>query len=74
MKLSPSLQKAYTEDRLFSHEAQLRAQFIAWGPAVFQATRIMLKRGVLEALRDSADGLTRAELCARTGLGDYAMK
>lgn len=74
MKLSPSLQKAYTEDRLSSHEAQLRAQFIAWGPAVFQATRIMLKRGVLEALRDSADGLTRAELCARTGLGDYAMK
>lgn len=74
MKLSPVLQKAYTEDRLSAHEAQLRAQFIAWGPAVFQVTRIMLKLGVLEALRDSADGLTRAELCARTGLGDYAMK
>lgn len=74
MKLSPALQKAYTEDRLSAREAQLRAQFIAWGPAVFQATRVMLKHGVLEALRDSAEGLTRAELCAKTGLGDYAMK
>ena len=59
MKLSLSLQKAYTEDRLSAHEAQLRAQFIAWGPAIFQVTRIMLKHGVLEALRDSAEGLTR---------------
>ena len=74
MKLSLSLQKAYTEDRLSAHEAQLRAQFIAWGPAIFQVTRIMLKHGVLEALRDSAEGLTRTELCAKTGLSDYAMK
>ena len=34
----------------------------------------MLKHGVLEALRDSAEGLTRTELCAKTGLSDYAMK
>lgn len=74
MKLSPTLQEAYTEDRLSAHEAQLRAQFIAWGPAIFQATRIMLKRGILELLRDSETGLTRAELCAKTGLSDYAMK
>ena len=74
MKLSPTLQKAYTEDRLSAHEAQLRAQFIAWGPAIFQATRIMLKRGILELLRDSETGLTRAELCAKTGLSDYAIK
>ena len=74
MKLSPTLQKAYTEDRLSAHEAQLRAQFIAWGPAIFQATRIMLRRGILELLRDSETGLTRAELCAKTGLSDYAIK
>ena len=74
MKLSPTLQKAYTEDRLSAHEAQLRAQFIAWGPAIFQATRIMLKRGILELLRDSENGLTGAELCAMTGLSDYAIK
>ena len=74
MKLSPTLQKAYTADRLSAHEAQLRAQFIAWGPAIFQATRIMLKRGILELLRDSETGLTRAELCAKTGLSDYAIK
>ena len=34
----------------------------------------MLKRGILELLRDSETGLTRAELCAKTGLSDYAIK
>ena len=74
MKLSSSLQNIYTKDRLPAHEAQLRAQFIAWGPAIFQATRIMLKYGVLEMLRDSEKGLTRKELCDKTGLSDYAMR
>ena len=74
MKLSPTLRKAYTADRLSAHEAQLRAQFIAWGPAIFQATRIMLKYGILEMLRDSGDGLAREEICRRTGLSDYAVK
>lgn len=74
MKLSPALHKAYTTDRLSAHEAQLRAQFIAWGPAIFQVTRIMLKHGILELLRDSDKGLTRKELCTQTGLSDYAMK
>ncbi len=74
MDLSPSLQKAYTQDCLSAKEAQLRAQFIAWGPAIFQATRIMLKRGIFEMLRENENGCTRDEICQRTGLGDYAVK
>ncbi|MDO4165140.1 MAG: methyltransferase [Bacteroides sp.] len=74
MKLSPNLQKAFTNDRLSAHEAQLRAQFIAWGPVVFQATRIMLKHGILQMLRDHTDGLTREEICTGCGLSDYAVK
>ncbi len=74
MNLSPELQKAYSEEHISAKEAQLRAQFIAWGPVVFQATRIMLNHGILDLLRDSEEGLTREEICRHTGLSDYAVK
>lgn len=74
MELSPALHKAYTRERLSAHEAQLRAQFIAWGPVIFQTTRIMLKRGIFGMLRESENGLTRSEICEKTGLSDYAVK
>ncbi|WP_289200500.1 methyltransferase [Phocaeicola sartorii] len=74
MKLSPALHKAYTKERLSAHEAQLRAQFIAWGPAIFQTARIMLKYGILEMLRESENGLTYDEICRKTELGEYAVK
>ena len=74
MKLSSTLKKAYTDEHLSAREAQLRAQFIAWGPVIFQATRIMLKYGIFEMLRDSENGMNRAEICQRTGLSDYAVK
>ena len=74
MELSPSLQNAYTKERLSAHEAQLRAQFIAWGPAIFQATRLMLKYGILELLREHEEGLKRNEIQEKTGLSDYAVK
>lgn len=74
MELSGKLKKAFTADRLSAQQAQMRAQFIAWGPAVFQASRLMLKYGVLELLRDSDAGMTRQEICRATGLSDYAAK
>ena len=74
MHLSPSLEKRYTRDALSAREAQRLAEFIAWGPAVFQASRLMVKFGILDLIRDSADGLTRAEIVGRTGLTDYAVK
>lgn len=74
MQLSKILQQAYTQDRLTAHEAQLRAQFIAWGPAIFQATRIMLKYGIMDMLRESDKGVTAAEIEERTKLSPYAVK
>jgi hypothetical protein len=50
------------------------AEFIAWGPAVFQTSRIMLKWGILDMIRDAEDGLTRQEICAKTHYSDYAVK
>ena len=74
MNLSPALQKVYTEEQLSAREAQRLAEFIAWGPAVFQVGRLMVKFGILDMLRDAADGLTRQEVCEGTGLSDYAVK
>ena len=74
MHLSKSLREAYTDEHLSAREAQRLAEFIAWGPAVFQASRLMLKWGILEKLRDSDGGMTRSEVCQATGLSDYAAK
>lgn len=53
MNLFPSLVEKYTKETLSAREAQRLAEFIAWGPVVFQASRIMLKWGVFDLLRDS---------------------
>ena len=74
MHLSPALQKKYTEEQLSARDAQRLAEFIAWGPVVFQASRLMLKFGILDLIRDSNDGLTRQEIVEQTGLSDYAVK
>ena len=50
------------------------AQFIAWAPMVFQVSRLMVKFGILDLLRDSYDGLTQDELVQRTKLSTYAVK
>ena len=74
MHLFPELKKKYTKEQLTAREAQRLAEFIAWGPAVFQASRLMVKFGIFEMLRDAGDGLTRTEIAERTGLSDYAAK
>ena len=74
MNLSPALEKAYTKERLSAREAQARAEWIAWGPIVFQASRLMLKFGILDLLRDSDEGMTIEEVAEKTGLSQYAAK
>ncbi len=72
MNLFPNIEKAYTKDRLSAREAQRLAQFIAFGPIVFQASRLMLKLGILEALRDNP--LTLEEVAGKAGISIYAAK
>ena len=74
MHLFPDLKKKYTHEQLSAREAQRQAEFIAWGPVVFQASRLMVKFGILDLLRDSDDGLTQQQLVEKTGLSDYAVK
>lgn len=74
MDLFPELKEKYTKDTMNAREAQRLAEFIAFGPAVFQTARIMLNTGILDMLRDSDKGLTIAEVAEKSGLSVYAVK
>jgi len=74
MNLFPDIKRKYTQEQLSAREAQRQAEFIAWGPIVFQTSRLMLKFGILDMLRDSDKGLTEAEVAMKTGLSKYAVK
>lgn len=74
MKLSQALTKEYTSEQYSAKEARQMAEFIAWGPVVFQVSRLMVKFGILDMIRDSEDGLTCKEIVAGSGLSEYAVK
>lgn len=74
MNLFPELEKRYTRDTMTAREAQRMAEFIAFGPAVFQTARIMLDKGILDMLRDSDGGMTAGEVADGAGLSVYAAK
>lgn len=74
MHLTQPLKNKYTKETMNAREAQRLAEFIAWGPIVFQASRLMVKYGILEMLRSSEKGMTRQEICQATPLSDYAVK
>ena len=59
MHLSPELEKKYTKESLSAVDAQRFAELIAWAPVVFQASRIMLKWGILDLIHEAKNGLTR---------------
>ena len=72
MNLFPNIEKAYSQDTLSAREAQRLAEFIAFGPIVFQTSRLMLKFGLLDLLRDGDK--TQQQLVEATGLSEYAVK
>ena len=74
MHLSEALKNKYTSEHLTAPEAQRLAEFIAWGPVIFEVSRFMVKSGILELLRDSGDGLTVSEVAEKSHLSDYAVK
>ncbi len=74
MNLFRSVRDRYTEEHLSAREAQRLAEYIAWGPVIFQVSRLMVKWGILEKLRDSAEGISLPELVEKTGLSEYALK
>ena len=74
MNLFPELKKKYTKETLNAREAQRLAEFIAFGPVIFQTARIMLKWGIMDMLRDSDNGLTIDEVAEKANISKYAAK
>ena len=74
MHLTEPLKKRYAREQHSAREAQRLAEFIAFGPVIFQTARIMTDRGILDMIRDSADGLTIEEVADKAGLSTYAAK
>lgn len=74
MHLSNSLLKKYTSEQQSAREAQRLAEYIAFSPMIFQVSRIMVEKGVLEALRSSDDGLTIDQVACQCNLSTYAAR
>lgn len=72
MKRTSSLQKRYTKERFSAVEAQRLAQEIAFGPVVFQVSRLMLKFGIFRLLSDNKEGMSLEQISQSTGLSRYA--
>lgn len=72
MHLSETLQPGYTRETHSALAAQRTAELIAFGPVVFQVSRLMIKYGILEML--NRHELTVDEVAQRTGLSTYAVK
>ena len=68
MKLFPSLQKRYAKERFTAVQAQRLAQEIAFGPVVFQVSRLMLKFGIFRLLSDNREGLPLTAGLSHRGL------
>ncbi len=74
MHLSSALHKVYTREQLSARDAQRLAEYIAFSPMVFQVSRVMVDKGVLDALRNSDNGLTINEVASQCSISVYAAK
>ena len=72
MTLSSPQKETYAKERFSALQAQRLAQEIAFGPVVFQVSRLMVKFGVFELLSLHKEGLSHKEIAAKTGLSLYA--
>ena len=74
MELSSPQKEIYAKDRFSAVQAQRLAQEIAFGPVVFQVSRLMIKFGIFGMLREAQNGLTMDEIVEKTGLSRYAVQ
>lgn len=72
MKLQSPQKEIYAQERFTAAQAQRLAQEIAFGPVVFQVSRLMIRFGILDMLRNAPKGLTLEEISAESNLSRYA--
>ena len=65
----------FNKDKKSALEAKEMAQFIAFGPVVFQVARIMRDAGILTVIEDAGkQGLTHQEILQAVNLPDYGLR
>ena len=74
MKLESPQKDIYGKEQRTALQAQRLAQEIAFGPIVFQVSRLMVKFGILQLLDDHKDGLTMESIAETTKLSLYSAK
>ena len=74
MKLESPQKEIYGKEQRSALQAQRLAQEIAFGPIVFQVSRLMVKFGILQLLDDHKEGLTLAEVAESAKLSLYSAK
>ena len=60
------MHEIYSKERFTALQAQRLAQEIAFGPVVFQVSRLMVKWGIFQMLGDHKEGLTMDEVAEIT--------
>mgnify|MGYP003294708664 CR=1 FL=1 len=74
MKLESPQKEMYAKERFSAIQAQRLAQEIAFGPIVFQVSRLMVKFGIFQMLDDHKDGMTMEEIAQKANLSIYGAK
>ena len=74
MNLFPAVAEAYTRDDMPMLESQRLAHFIAYGPMIFEAARLLVKFGILDSINHSKEGLTIEETAQKCGISEYAAR
>ncbi len=74
MKLTSPQKEIYASERFSILEAQRLAQEIAFGPIVFQISRLMVKFGIFQLLIEHKEGLSIQDLVERTKLSPYSVQ
>jgi len=69
-----AMKNEYGKDTLSAKAAQELAHVIAFGPVVFQITRVMLNEGIFEYLREHPEGTGIKDIAVAKGLSEYAAK
>jgi ubiquinone/menaquinone biosynthesis C-methylase UbiE len=64
----------FDQDDRTALKAMEEAQWIAFGPIVFQATRVLRDSGILNAVEQSKKGLTLEEIVAKVSLPVYGVR
>ena len=74
MDLQSPQKEIYEKERFSALQAQRLAQEIAFGPIVFQVSRLMVKFGIFQMLDDNKNGLSMEEIVEKTKLSRYAVQ